>query len=106
MSLQIAFVFHFNQHTSEYAVVANRACYRGLLNVLRAHPKLKFNLHLSGTLLRALNWFDSETLDLVRAGLADGQFELLGSTYAQNIPYASHDWDNAQQIAAHRHVLK
>jgi len=106
MSLQLAFVFHFNQHTNEYAEVANRTCYRGLLNVLRAHPKLKFNLHLSGTLLRTLNWFDSGTLDLVRAGLADGQFELLGSTYAQNIPYVSHDWDNAQQIAAHRHVLK
>ena len=74
MPLSLALVFHFNQHTSEYTEVANRACYRGLLNVLRTHPKLKFNLHLSGTLLRALNWFDPETLNLVRAGLADGQF--------------------------------
>lgn len=106
MALPLALVFHFNQHTTEFTDVANRACYRGLLNVLRAFPQLKFNLHLSGTLLRALNWIDSETLDLVRAGLADGQFELLGSTYAQNVPYACHDWDNAQQIAAHRAVLK
>lgn len=105
MSLQLALVFHFNQHTNEYAQIANRTCYRGLLNVLRAHPKLKFNLHLSGTLLRALNWFDADTLERVRAGLADGQFELLGSTYAQNVPYACHDWDNAQQIALHRAVL-
>jgi hypothetical protein len=106
MTLSLALVFHFNQHTSEFVEIANRTCYRGLLNVLRAFPQLKFNLHLSGTLLRALNWIDAETLNLVRAGLADGQFELLGSTYAQNVPYACHDWDNAQQIAAHRAVLK
>lgn len=106
MPLPIALVFHFNQHTSEYAAVADRACYRGLLTVLRAHPALKFNLHLSGTLLRALNWVAPETVELVRAGLADGQFELLGSTYAQNVPYACDDWDNAQQIGLHRAVLQ
>src|SRR5258708_30780455 len=106
MSLSLSLVFHFNQHTSEYAEIANRACYRGLLNVLRSHPQLKFNLHLSGTLLRALPWFDVETLKLVREGVAAGQFELLGSTYAQNVPYASDDWDNAQQIALHRQVLQ
>ena len=72
MPFSLALVFHFNQHTNEYADIANRACYRGLLTVLRAHPKLKVNLHLSGTLLRSLPWFDTATLDLVRAGLADG----------------------------------
>jgi hypothetical protein len=106
MPLSLSLVFHFNQHTNEYARVANRACYRGLLSVLRSHPKLKFNLHLSGTLLRALPWFDTDTLKLVREGLEAGQFELLGSTYAQNVPYASDDWDNAQQIALHRLVLQ
>src|SRR5260370_5712374 len=106
MSLSLSLVFHFNQHTSEYAEIANRACYRGLLTVLRSHTKLKFNLQLSGTLLRALPWFDLETLKLVREGVAAGQFELLGSTYAQNVLYASDDWDNAQQIALHRQVLQ
>ncbi|MGQ0601768.1 MAG: hypothetical protein ACT4QE_08750 [Anaerolineales bacterium] len=106
MPLPLALVFHFNQHTNQHAEVANRTCYRGLLNVLRAHPKLKFNLHLSGTLLRALNWFDSDTLALVRSGREVGQFELLASTYAQNNPYACDDWDNAQQIGLHQQVLK
>ncbi len=105
MSLSLALVFHFNQHTNQFSEVASRACYRGLLSVLRAHPGLRFNLHFSGTLLRALNWVDPTVLDLVRAGLADGQFELLGSTYAQNVPYACDDWDNAQQIGLHRAVL-
>jgi hypothetical protein len=106
MPLPLAFVFHFNQHSSGCVEVASRACYRGLLGVLRAHPRLKFNLHLSGTLLRALPWFDAESVEMVRAGLADGQFELLGSAYAQNVLYASDDWDNAEQIALHRAVLR
>lgn len=106
MPLPLALVFHFNQHTSEFADIANRTCYGGLVKVLRAHPRLKINLHLSGTLLRALPWFDTETLALIRAGVADGQFELLASTYAQNVPYASDDWDNAQHIGLHRALLK
>lgn len=106
MALPLALVFHFNQHTSENIDLANRTSYRGLLTVLRAHPQLMFNLHLSGTLLRALPWFDPETLALVKAGVADGQFELLGGAYAQNVLYASDDWDNAQQIALHTGLVQ
>ncbi|MBI4771043.1 MAG: hypothetical protein HY784_11710 [Chloroflexi bacterium] len=97
MPLTVPFLFHFNQHFNEYARVASRACYRGLLRVLRAHPALKFNIHISGTLVHALSWVDPEPLELIRDGLKAGQFELLGSTYAQNVLYASNDWDNARQ---------
>jgi Glycosyl hydrolase family 57 len=106
MSLPIALVFHFNQHLNEYASIGSRTCYRGLLKILRAHPALKINIHISGTLIDALKWLDNEPLKLIREGLAEGQFELLGSTYAQNIPYASNDWDNARQIELHRSTLK
>lgn len=106
MALQLALVFHFNQHVGEYAQLADRVCYRGLVQVLRAHPRLKFNLHLSGTLLRALAWFDPETLALIRAGVQAGQFEILGSTHAQNMPYVCSDWDNQQQMAVHRGLVE
>jgi hypothetical protein len=106
VSLTLALVFHFNQHIREHARLASQVCYRGLLRVLRARPEVKANIHLSGTLIHALGWLDPEPLELVREGLADGQFELLGSTYAQNVPYASDDWDNARQIELHRQVLQ
>ncbi|MBL8092964.1 MAG: hypothetical protein JNL73_02255 [Anaerolineales bacterium] len=106
MPLKLALVFHFNQSTNEQIRVADRTAYRGLFSVLRAHPGLKINLHLSGTLLRGLGWFSPETMDLLRAGLADGQFELLGSLYAQNVAYASDDQDNRLQLEVHRRVLK
>jgi rifampicin phosphotransferase len=105
MALHLPLLFHFNQHLNEFAATASLACYRGLLGVLRRHSNLRFNLHLSGTLIHALQWLDPEPLQLVRDGLADGQFELLGSTYAQNVPYATDDGDNARQIELHRRVI-
>jgi hypothetical protein len=106
MPISVALLFHFNQHFHEYAHIASRACYRGLLRVLRAHPSLKFNIHVSGTLIHALQWLDREPLDLIRDGLKDRQFEMLGSTYAQNVLYASDDWDNARQIEMHRTTIR
>lgn len=105
MPLSLALVFHFNQPTQASAEIADRVAYRGLLKVLRAHPQLKFNLHFSGPVLRALNWFDPETLALVKAGLVAGQFELLGGAYAENVLYLADDWDAAQQISLYREVL-
>ncbi|NUM44718.1 MAG: hypothetical protein HUU38_08410 [Anaerolineales bacterium] len=104
--LYLPLLFHFNQHLSEMAALASQVCYRGLLRTLRANPHTKANLHISGTLLTALKWLDPEPLELIRDGLADGQFELVGSTFAQNIPYATDDWDNAHQIELHRQVLE
>src|SRR3989304_9201930 len=105
LPLSVALLFHFNQHFHEYARTASRVCYRGLLKVLRSHPTLKFNIHISGTLIHALQWVAPEPLELIRDGLNDGQFELLGSTYAQNVLYSSDDWDNARQIELHQQAL-
>ncbi|QLQ07735.1 MAG: hypothetical protein HZY76_18165 [Anaerolineae bacterium] len=51
--LRIALCFHFNQNLNQFSAVASRACYRGLLSVLRRHARLPFMLHISGTLLHA-----------------------------------------------------
>ncbi len=106
MPLRLSLLFNFNQHLTEFARVASHNCYRGLLQVLRAHPTLPVNIQISGTLIHALQWLDPEPLELIRAGIDEGQFELLGSTYAQNVAYASDDWDNAQQIELHKEVLR
>ncbi len=106
MTLRLAFVFLFHQNLGEHAARASRICYRRVLDVLRNHPRMKFNLMLSGTLLDALCWFDPALLALVRAGMEDGSFRLAGSTYAQSLLVAGEDWDNARQIAMHRETLK
>src|SRR4030042_521444 len=106
MTLRLALCFLFHQPLGEHAERAGRICYRGVLDVLRNHPRLKFNLMLSGTLLDALCWFDPPFLEAVRSGLQDGRFRLLGSTYAQALLLALEDGDIARQIAVHRATLK
>ena len=83
--IKTAFVFHFNQSIVPYADVAEHACYVELLRMLRSLGPTPFVLHISGTLLMEWQWSDSEALQLVKEGIADGQFEILGSTLAQNI---------------------
>ena len=103
----MSFLFHFNQDLVPMGAVASLAGYVGLLETLRRHPNLPVQIQISGTLLNNLTWFDKRPIDLIRAGVAAGQFELLGSTYSQNVMYASNDpWTNARQIDTHRALLK
>ena len=109
--LDVVFLFHANQNLVPYGRAANRACYKGVLQTLRAHPTLKFVIHFSGTLISDLLWFDPETLDILRQGIAEGQFEIAGSTYAQNIMYSTRIADddyqfNQHQIAIHRSLIE
>ncbi len=105
--IKTAFVFHFNQSIVPYADVAEHACYVELLRMLRSLGPTPFVLHISGTLLMEWQWSDSEALQLVKEGIADGQFEILGSTLAQNIIYSIPDgMDNEWQIRLHRAMLR
>lgn len=103
--LTVGLVFHFNQNIVPMAYLGDQVCYRRLLETLLAHPKSNFTLHFSGTLLNALAWFGPETLDLLRTGVACGQFEILGSSYAQNILAATSMWDNVHQLREHQKVI-
>lgn len=104
--LRIALLFHFNQNLNQFSHLASQACYKGLLQVLRRHTRLPFVIHISGTLIHALQWCDPEPLQLLADGVNAGQFTLVGSTYAQNVAYASDDWDNLLQMMLHREVLQ
>ncbi len=108
--IQVILLFHANQTLNYQGDTANDVCFWGLLDVLRRHPQSKFMLHFSGTLLHDLGWFnfrhEPSTIDMLRAGVADGQFEIVGSTYAQNIPYSTHMWDNDRQVEVQREVIE
>jgi hypothetical protein len=109
--LDVVLLFHANQNLVPYGKVGNRACYKGVLQTLRAHPSLKFMIHFSGSLISDLLWFDPETIEILRQGVADGQFEIVGSTYAQNIIYSTRisesDFQmNQHQIAIHKALIE
>ncbi len=109
--LEVILLFHYNQSLVPYSRIGNISCYYGLTDVLRRHPESHFPLHLSGTLLQCLQWFDPETVELVRQGVDDGQFEIVGSTYAQNIMYSTRSdsldfQQNEAQIRLHRELIE
>lgn len=104
--LGLALIFHFNQAIGPYARMANGACYAGLLRVLRRRRRVPVTLHISGTLLHGLAWYAPGTLRLIRDGIRDGQFELLGSTFAQNVMASTDDWSNDIQMRLHREAIQ
>ncbi len=109
--LDLIFLFHFNQNLVPYGKVANRACYVGLLETLRAHPRSKFLIHISGSLIHDLLWFDDRAIRLIRDGVEAGQFEILGSTYIQNVMYSTRidslDFQfNDKQIKKHKELIE
>jgi hypothetical protein len=87
--LDITFLFHANQNLVPYGRVGDRASFRGLLQTLRKHPSQKFQIHFSGTTVHDLQWFNDTTLQVLRAGIQDGQFEIFGSAYAQNVMFST-----------------
>ncbi|MEW5867173.1 MAG: hypothetical protein AB1774_10005 [Bacillota bacterium] len=104
--IEVVFVFHLNQNVVPLADVANDVTYVGLLRVLRRHAPTKFVIHVSGTLLEALQWRSREALQLIRDGIREGQFEILGSTFAQNVMYSAGDmWYNQVQVELHRDIV-
>ena len=105
--LDFSFLLHANQANVPYGDVANDLNYYHVMKVLRQHPSLHFPLHFSGTLLTDLAWFNQSTLDFLRDGYNDNQFEIIGSTYAQNIMYSHQDnYDNTIQIEKHQQVIE
>jgi len=109
--LDVTFLFHANQNLVPYGKVGDRACFRGLLTTLRRHPAQKFMIHFSGTLIHDLLWFGDSTLQILRQGIQDGQFEIIGSTYSQNVMYSTrldtNDFEfNDHQIKIHKEEIQ
>ena len=109
--LDVILLFHANQNLVPYGRVGNISCYEGVMEVLRAHPSSRFALHFSGCLISDLMWSDPYTIELLRDGVSEGQFEVIGSTYAQNIMYSTRVSDtdfqfNQNQIAIHKKQIE
>jgi len=104
--LDLVLLLHANQAIVPYGDVANDLCYHAVLETMLAHPTLHFPLHVSGTLLTDLIWFNQSTINLIKDGVNQGQFEIIGSTYAQNIIYSTDDYDNQIQIQKHQKIIQ
>jgi hypothetical protein len=114
--LDFIFVLHANQALVPYGDVANDLNYHEVIATLLDHPTLPITLHISGTLISILQFFSPDTIDLIKSGISSGQFEILGSTYSQNVMYSQYDpsgnnqedgdYDNLVQMELHKEILQ
>lgn len=100
-------MFHLNQDLVPYACAADLICYQRLISTLLEYPEVPVQIHVSGTLTHMLLWTESPTIELIRKGVDSGLFELMVSTYSQNIIAATKDpMLNEHQYKLHRDLMK
>lgn len=105
----LAIVHHANQYVISdgytngcgiQSVVGTTSAKRGLAYILELHRtyKIAANIHLSGTLLESLAWFQPQLLSVLREMYRENLLEIVGSAYSQNIMrFFSHDY-NLEQL--------
>ncbi|MEW6040269.1 MAG: hypothetical protein AB1633_01985 [Elusimicrobiota bacterium] len=103
--ITLSFLFHFNQNFTPYARLADAVCYWGLLRELLDRKSPDFTFHFSGTLIEAMKFYAAPTLTLIKKGYKDRRFELLGSTYSQNVMYSTDERSNKWQLQWHKKLL-
>ena len=95
-SVALAIVHHANQNiiSDGYTnrpgiqwVVGSASAKRGLAYILELHRtyKIPANIHLSGTQLEALAWYQPQCLTLLKKMYHEDLVEIVGSAYGQNI---------------------
>ncbi|MFX1312483.1 MAG: hypothetical protein ACFFHD_07700 [Promethearchaeota archaeon] len=105
MPVVIGLLFHGNFPLSMHYNVAYHSCYKYLPVIMREYPDIPINWHLSAPLLQQLAWKNPETIQIFNEGLKSSQFEILGSSYAQNILYACSEWANRKHIKWNRSII-
>lgn len=108
-TVSFAIVHHANQYiiSDGYTnrsgidcVVGSANAKRGLAYILHLHRtyNIPANIHLSGTLLESLAWYQPHFLMLLREMYRENLLEIVGSAYSQNIMrFFSHRY-NVKQI--------
>ncbi len=86
MSVYLIQVWHLHQPVTQekrWIDIATEKAYNKLLDTYAKHPKIKFNLNITGSLLENLEKYHPETIERVRKGIEKGQIQLITTGYYQ-----------------------
>jgi len=100
-------VFALVQHGNQYLICSRYNNREGISEIIRGFRALlhlhldhavRLNMHLSGTLIEAIAWYDSTFFDVAKRLYERGLLECIGSTYSQNIMVHSSPTHNLRQM--------
>jgi hypothetical protein len=103
--IQLYFAIHFNQNIVPYLDFVSLGFYNQLISTLLKFPKIPINIHISGTALSGILWFNPSLIELIKLGINSGQFELMFSTYSQAIPQSISEDEFFLQVEKHKEIL-
>lgn len=101
MKADLLLVLHFHQPVGNFDSVFRKVynnCYKPFLDTISQYPKIKWNLHFSGSLLE---WFESnapEVLENIRVLVEREQVELVGGAMYEPILSVIPEKDRISQI--------
>ncbi|MBL7071477.1 MAG: DUF1926 domain-containing protein [Candidatus Omnitrophica bacterium] len=108
MKAKLLLVLHFHQPVGNFDDVIKRVCercYKPFLDTIVKYPKIKWNLHLSGSLLEWLASNAPEITNTVKVIVESGQAELLGGAMYEPILPVIPEKDRIGQIKAMQRYL-
>jgi len=101
-------VLHFHQPVGNFDYIIKRVCdrcYKPFLNMISRYPKIKWNLHFSGSLLE---WLESNAPDIIasiRKMVKNGQAELMAGAMYEPILSIIPERDRMGQIESMRRYI-
>lgn len=112
-ALQGSLLFHLNLNYSSIEVASRREvvarCYRPLLELAESHPWLTLTLEASGHTLERIERIDAAWIDRLRALIAAGRVEFVGSGDTQLIgplvPASVNRWNQALGRGTYERLL-
>ena len=104
--LSTTIVINMSEPLSKNIEKKDELYYTKILETLRKHKDVKINLSLSGSMLQSMNMYNSQTMKMIKDGVADGQFEIMGSTYSQNVMESLDISSNNMQLESDRELKK
>lgn len=108
MKANLLLIVHFHQPVGNFDFVIKdvyERCYKPFLDTICRYPRIKWNLHFSGSLLE---WFESnepEILEIIRGLVKSGQVELMGGAMYEPILSVIPEEDSIGQIELMRQYV-
>ncbi len=104
--VKTAIVLNLDYELNQKWDIADKVYYNRVFETLRKHKNIRVNLAITGRTIQAMNIYSPETMSYIKAGIRDGQFEMLGTTFSDAVIYSLSENSAKMQIEKDRNLKK